>query len=133
MCVPSAVITSENMSTFVPLRKQGLLIILLLFPFFSLCRFLSGFMKVVGDLSILEELKVQNTNFLGEPEWEPSVVNFLDSSLRMLHLDLVHWKAHANHFPKLQQLIIIKCCAMMGLNVDLEDIQSMWINPILSS
>lgn len=96
----------------------------------SLCRISCGFMKAVGSLPNLEQLRLKKSDFLGldgaEPEWETAEGGFDKLiSLEMIHLNLVHWKAHAIDFPRLERLVIQNCYALVEIPLGIGDIQTL--------
>ncbi|KAL2532974.1 NB-ARC domain-containing protein [Abeliophyllum distichum] len=66
-------------------------------------------LKIIGELPRLEVLKLRDVTIEGK-QWDASEEEFQE--LRFLELDGVqieHWNASSDHFPKLEQLVLRSC------------------------
>nr|GMD47686.1 putative late blight resistance protein homolog R1B-14 [Ipomoea batatas] len=82
-------------------------------------------MDIIGRLKNLEVLKLKFFAFDG-PEWELSDAVFPRLKLFVIsHSNLECWNADADHFPKLECLILKFCCGLNELPIDFESITTL--------
>ncbi|XP_051140036.1 putative late blight resistance protein homolog R1B-16 isoform X2 [Andrographis paniculata] len=81
-------------------------------------------MSTLGMLDTLEVLKLKENAFVGKC-WEVSTGHF--RHLEVLHIertDLGVWKAEANHFPRLECLVLRNCEVLQMIPYKLSEVQS---------